>query len=46
MLEAALEAASAAPTERAFAQALAFGALRFGHRLRRVAVRLAAETLG
>jgi 16S rRNA (cytosine967-C5)-methyltransferase len=40
MLEAALEAAAAAPSDRAFAQALAFGALRFGHRLRRVAVQL------
>ena len=36
-LEAALAGASAAPEQRAFAQALAFGALRFGHRLRRVA---------
>jgi len=40
MLEAALEAAAAAPADRAFAQALAFGAMRFGHRLRRVAVQL------
>jgi 16S rRNA (cytosine967-C5)-methyltransferase len=40
MLEAALEAAAAAPSDRAFAQALAFGALRFGHRMRRVAVQL------
>lgn len=40
MLEAALEAAAAAPSDRAFAQALAFGAMRFGHRLRRVAVQL------
>jgi 16S rRNA (cytosine967-C5)-methyltransferase len=42
-LEAALAAAGAAPAERALAQALAFGALRFGHRLKRVAERLLAH---
>lgn len=36
-LEAALAANEVAAEQRAFAQALAFGALRFGHRLRRVA---------
>jgi 16S rRNA (cytosine967-C5)-methyltransferase len=40
MLEAALEAARPAATDRPFAQALAFGSLRFGHRMRRVAVQL------
>lgn len=40
MLEAALEAAGAVPADRPFAHALAFGSLRFGHRLRRVAVQL------
>lgn len=35
-LEAALLDAELAPADRAFAQALAFGALRFGHRLKEV----------
>jgi len=39
-LEAALACASAASGDRALAQALSFGALRFGHRLARVAGQL------
>ena len=39
-LETALAAAGAAPGERPLAQALAFGAIRFGHRLRRVGAAL------
>jgi 16S rRNA (cytosine967-C5)-methyltransferase len=39
-LETALEMAAPSPPERAFAHALAFGALRMGHRLRRIAIPL------
>jgi 16S rRNA (cytosine967-C5)-methyltransferase len=39
-LEAALEIAAPPVSDRAFAQALAFGALRMGHRLRRIAIPL------
>jgi 16S rRNA (cytosine967-C5)-methyltransferase len=42
-LEVELAAAGAAPAERALAQALAFGTLRFGHRLKRVAEGLLAR---
>ncbi len=42
-IEASLAQAGASPADRALAQALAFGALRFGHRLSRVGAKLVSR---